>query len=299
MYNKPGILVVSFGTSHQDTRARTITAIEQAIQDAHPSLPVFRAWTSGMIRRKLERTTGEVIQSVAQALSQMADHGITQAILQPTHIIDGIENQQMQADANAFRNIFQKIAFGRPLLSSSEDLEKMAQILEHTFSGLGPEEHLILMGHGSQHPSNQIYARLDDCFHQQEHNPIHVATVEASPTLDDVLQNLRTQPVRRIHLAPLMIVAGDHAGQRHGRGWRRFLEIHFGAGRISCHLPPEGAGRISSSTADVPCPFGKSSGMPEKMTKKDIRKSLPNVFLFVPYLSFRLRIHNTVMIPMI
>lgn len=238
MYNKPGILVVSFGTSHQDTRARTITAIEQAIQDAHPSLPVFRAWTSGMIRRKLERTTGEVIQSVAQALSQMADQGITQAILQPTHIIDGIENQQMQADANAFRNIFQKIAFGRPLLSSAEDLEKMAQILEHTFSGLGPEEQLILMGHGSQHPSNQIYARLDDCFHQQEHNHIHVATVEASPTLDDVLQNLRTQPVRRIHLAPLMIVAGDHAvNDMAGDGedsWKSTLER---AGYpVTCHL---------------------------------------------------------------
>ena len=83
MNQKTGILAVSFGTSHNTTRARTIQAIEQEIQAAWPDIPLFRAWTSGMIRKKLARTTGEIIPGVKEALAQMAEEGITRVVLQP------------------------------------------------------------------------------------------------------------------------------------------------------------------------------------------------------------------------
>ena len=239
MCNKTGILAVSFGTTHSDTRARTIQAIEQTIRESYPTLPFFRAWTSGMIRRKLERTTGERILSVAEAFAQMSEEGITHAILQPTHIIDGIENQQMLKDAEAFTGLFQSIAFGRPLLSNREDLLKMVRIIASSFPELGREESLLLMGHGSSHPANQIYAQLDTCFHENGFPNIHVATVEASPTLEDVLlNNLKESRPRLVHLAPLMIVAGDHAvNDMAGEGAGSWKNILKKAGYpVTCHM---------------------------------------------------------------
>lgn len=211
MNQKTGILAVSFGTSHNTTRARTIQAIEQEIQAAWPDIPLFRAWTSGMIRKKLARTTGEIIPGVKEALAQMAEEGITRVVLQPTHVIDGIENQRMQEDAGAFTGVFQQIAFGRPLLSTMEDLTEAAGILADSFYFPDPGEHLILMGHGSAHSANQVYRQLETCFHKAGYSRIHVATVEASPSLSDVIEKLQGKNVTRVHLAPLMIVAGDHA----------------------------------------------------------------------------------------
>lgn len=211
MQNKKGILAVSFGTSHQDTRARTIDAIESTFRETFPDYTVYRAWTSGMIRRKLLQTTGEEIPDVAGALAQMEQDGITHVYVQPTHIIDGIENQQMQTDAEAFRSHFQHLAFGEPLLSSPKDLERTAAILAGHFSDLADDEALILMGHGSAHPANQVYSQLDSVLKQQGHKRIHIGTVEAFPDLTHVLEQLRDQPVRRVRLAPFMIVAGDHA----------------------------------------------------------------------------------------
>ena len=124
-------------------------------------------------------------------------------------MIDGIENQKMEEDAGAFTHVFQQIAFGRPLLSAPDGrLTKVAGILADSFYFPDPGEHLILMGHGSAHSANQVYRQLETCFHKAGYSRIHVATVEASPSLADVIERLRDENVTRVHLAPLMIVAG-------------------------------------------------------------------------------------------
>lgn len=206
-----GILVVSFGTSHAGTRSRTIDAIQQEIQSACPDLPVYHAWTSRMIIRKLKHTTGEQIPTVPEALAQMAQDGISRVVIQPTHIIKGIENDRMKEDALAFRDRFASISFGAPLLNSTEDMKAAVRIIADAFPDLSKEEALILMGHGSDHPSNTVYAAMDYLFKDMGYPNIHMGTVEAYPSLDEVFHRLSEHPARALTLAPFMIVAGDHA----------------------------------------------------------------------------------------
>lgn len=103
---KKGILVVSFGTSYSDTRAVTIDAIEKEIKGLFADVPFYRAWTSRMILSKLQETTGEKIFTVSEALLQMKKDGVTDVYIQPTHVINGIENDRMKEDALALQEFF-------------------------------------------------------------------------------------------------------------------------------------------------------------------------------------------------
>ena len=161
---KKGILVVSFGTSHPTTRAATIDAIEDSISKAFPDIRVYRAWTSKMIIAKIRKNTMERIPTVSEALCQMAEDGITDVYIQPTHVINGIENDQMKADAMALKDSFHSISFGMPLLSSTQDMEELIHIITEAFPSLADDEVLILMGHGSDHYTNTAYAALDYMF---------------------------------------------------------------------------------------------------------------------------------------
>lgn len=236
--DKKAVLAVSFGTSHDDTRAATISAIEQRIRTAHPTLPLYSAWTSQMIIQKLSRTTKEHICNVSEALEKMKRDGITDVRIQPTHILNGIENDRMIADALAYQKDFSSIAFGAPLLSSTEDLHKVIQIIASEFSFLTDHEALILMGHGSDHFSNTAYAALDYMLKDLGYPQIHVGTVEAYPSLQEVLMHLKGSGVRSIHLLPLMIVAGDHAkNDMAGDGkdsWK--VQCQDAGYQVTCHL---------------------------------------------------------------
>ena len=107
MEQKKGILVVSFGTSHLDTLERTITAVEQYIAAQFPEYSVYRAFTSGMILRKLKRKENLTFDNVEEALERMAADGIETAVIQPTHVINGIENDRMLEAAEAYRDRFE------------------------------------------------------------------------------------------------------------------------------------------------------------------------------------------------
>ena len=158
---KKGILVVSFGTSYSDTRAVTIDAIEKEIKGLFADVPFYRAWTSRMILSKLQETTGEKIFTVSEALLQMKKDGVTDVYIQPTHVINGIENDRMKEDALALQEFFHSISFGAPLLSSTEDMREVVQIIGSSFSNLNTSEALVLMGHGSEHYANTVYPALD------------------------------------------------------------------------------------------------------------------------------------------
>lgn len=210
MTMKKGILIVSFGTSYPDTRRTTIDAIESAIRAAYPETPIYCAWTSKMIIRKLSETTGEKIWTVDEALKQMTADGITHVYIQPTHVTNGIENDRMKEDALALGSSFADIAFGDPLVTSTDDMQDLVHIVADSFYNLEDDEALLLMGHGSGHHANAVYAALDYMFKEMGHPHIHVGTVESYPTFENALNLLKKQNVKKIHLAPLMIVAGDH-----------------------------------------------------------------------------------------
>lgn len=205
------ILVVSFGTSFPDTRKRTITAIEDDIAAAYPERKLYRAWTSKMIMKKLLRTENLKINNVREAMEAMAADGIRDVVIQPTHVINGIENDLMKEDALAYREQFDVIRFGVPLLTSEEDNDAVVNAVVHEFSALDKDSMLVLMGHGTTHYANAIYAALDYRFKDMGHDNIFLGTVEAYPTLEPILKAARQRQPKSIVLAPFMIVAGDHA----------------------------------------------------------------------------------------
>lgn len=208
---KQAILVVSFGTSYESTRKLTIDAIEQDIAAAFPTHRIYRAWTSKMILAKLKKRDGIHINNVTEAMVQMAKDGITDVVIQPTHVINGIENELMKKDALSFQKQFHSISFGTPLLTSEEDNAAVIHAVAEEFSSLDEDSALVLMGHGTSHYSNSIYAALDYTFKDLGYPHIFLGTVEAYPTMKSLLRLLGTFQPKKVVLAPFMIVAGDHA----------------------------------------------------------------------------------------
>ncbi|MCI9217070.1 sirohydrochlorin cobaltochelatase [Lachnospiraceae bacterium 42-17] len=235
---KKGILVVSFGTSYSDTRAVTIDAIEKEIKGLFADVPFYRAWTSRMILSKLQETTGEKIFTVSEALLQMKKDGVTDVYIQPTHVINGIENDRMKEDALALQEFFHSISFGAPLLSSTEDMREVVQIIGSSFSNLNTSEALVLMGHGSEHYANTVYPALDYMFKEMGYPHIHMGTVEAYPELLHVTELLKKSDVKTVHLVPFMIVAGDHANNdmagEEKNSWKSVFENE--GYKVVCHL---------------------------------------------------------------
>ena len=154
--SKKAILIVSFGTSYENTRKRTIDAIERDIADAFPVCPAYRAWTSKMIIAKLKKRDGIIIHTVKEAMEQMLLDGITDVIVQPTHVINGIENDQMKADALSFRHRFSSMVIGNPLHTTEEDNQAVVQAVAGEFQDMDQETALVLMGHGTEHYANSV-----------------------------------------------------------------------------------------------------------------------------------------------
>ena len=185
------ILVVSFGTSYEETRKVTIDAIEQEIGDAHPDYKIYRAWTSKMILKKLKKRDNIHYDTVTEAFQRMREDGITDVVVQPTHVINGIENDLMTQEALAFRNDFHSILFGDPLLTTMEDNDYMIEAIREEFPDLADDEVLVLMGHGTTHYSNAIYAALDYTFKDRGYPNIFLGTVEAYPSMESLLHMIR------------------------------------------------------------------------------------------------------------
>jgi sirohydrochlorin cobaltochelatase len=205
------ILVVSFGTSYNDTRAVTIDAIEEAIAKAFPDCKVYRAWTSRKIIAKLKKRDGIHIHTIEEAMITMEADGITDVVVQPTHVINGIENDQMKEEVLAYRDRFHSIRFGAPLLTSDKDQKALVQAIASEFHELRADEVLVLMGHGTMHEMNSVYETLDCRFKDMGYQNIFLGTVEAYPGIETLLRTVKKLNPVKVTLAPFMIVAGDHA----------------------------------------------------------------------------------------
>ena len=205
------ILVVSFGTSFHRTREKTIDRIEADIEAAYPDYQIYRAWTSKMIIAKLLRRDGVKVPTVAEAVEQMIADGITELIVQPTHVINGVENDLMKEDVLKRRDAFERVAFGDPLLTSHEDNVAVIRAVMEEFPDLKEDEALVLMGHGTTHYANAIYAALDYTFKDMGYSRVFLGTVEAYPSMESLKKQIRALGPKRLILAPFMVVAGDHA----------------------------------------------------------------------------------------
>lgn len=225
---KKAILAVSFGTTHQDTREKTIDVIERDLGERFPEYTVYHAWTSKMILKKLKERDGLVIPTVTEAMEQMAADGVTHLIVQPTHIINGIENDGMKEDVLRFQDRFAAISFGTPLLTTEEDNAKVIRAVMDEFPGLHKNEALVFMGHGTTHYANAVYAALDYTFKDMGYENVFMGTVEAYPSMETILKMVKEYGPEKVILAPFMIVAGDHAkndmASDNPDSWRRQFE---------------------------------------------------------------------------
>lgn len=205
-----GILVVSFGTSHLDTMKKTISVIEREISERFQEYRVYRAFTSGMIIRKLKRTENLAVDTVQEALNRMKEDGIEDVIVQPTHIINGVEYDRMMKELMENMFLFRRIRVGKPLLSSVDDYKKSIHaVMAET--QLEDDEVLVLMGHGTDHHANSAYPTLEYTFHALGYNQVLVGTVESFPELKNVMAKLEISGKKKVVLMPFMLVAGDHA----------------------------------------------------------------------------------------
>lgn len=209
--SKTGILVVSFGTSYPDACKKNIQAIEEAIGAAFPGLKLRRAFTSSMIIRKLKRRDGIHIDTVAEALEAFLAEGFTDLIVQPTHMINGIENDRMLKEIAGYEDRFHSIRVGAPLLTDTADYRALIDGVTKEFSGLSSDEFLVFMGHGTDHHANAVYPALDYMLKADGYENIYIGTVEGYPDLGVIKEQVRKKAPKKVLLAPLMIVAGDHA----------------------------------------------------------------------------------------
>lgn len=208
---RKAILVVSFGTSFNETREKTIDAIENDIKNQYPDYKIYRAFTSKMIINKLKAKYNYHVDTVKEAMTRILEDGRLELIVQPTHIINGIENDIMIEEVNEFKNNFISLKIGAPLLTSTEDYFTLIDTLAEEFSFITPEDALVFMGHGSSHYSNSSYPSIDYMFKAKGYNNVHIGTVEGYPTIDEVIKSLEISKPKKVYLSPLMIVAGDHA----------------------------------------------------------------------------------------
>lgn len=210
---KQAILTVSFGTSIPEAERGCIRPVEEAVRRAFPEWEVRRAFTSRIIMRKM-KARGEAVDSETGALERLRADGFDRIVVAPTHIIPGEEYGRVCAAAAGRR-------ISEPLLANGDDLDWMAGVL----SGIAREEGrpLLMMGHGTEHAADEIYARLRERLAEN----VFLACVEGAHSLETVLPALERLPGRKLTLAPLMLVAGDHARNDMagdgGDSWRSVL----------------------------------------------------------------------------
>lgn len=209
---RPVLLVVSFGTSYNDNRDLTIGAVERAIQKAYPQYEIRRAFTSQIILDILKERDHLEIDNVGQAMERLAADGVRDVVIQPTHVMSGIEYDGVIAQIGAYRSRFHSMKVGRPLLVEDRDYDTLIQALaEETAAYNADDTAIVFMGHGTEHAANATYPKLQQKLIQAGFHNFFIGTVEAEPTVEDVLADVRKTDVKKVVLLPLMVVAGDHA----------------------------------------------------------------------------------------
>ena len=206
------LLVISFGTSYNDNRRLTIGAVEEAMEKAFPDWSVRRAFTAQLIIDRLQRRDGQVIDNVGQALDRAVENGVKRLVIQPTHLLDGLEYNDVVNEAAQYADAFEVMAIGAPLLTSDEDFQIVSKVMAESAAQYDDGKTAIcFMGHGTEAASNAIYAKMQQVMADAGYTNYFIGTVEAAPTLDDVLALIQAGSYERVVLQPMMIVAGDHA----------------------------------------------------------------------------------------
>ncbi|WP_297023054.1 sirohydrochlorin cobaltochelatase [uncultured Dialister sp.] len=215
--DKDAILVMAFGTTYSETRRKTIEAVEADIHRLYPDIPIFEAYTSKIIIRRVHLKENILKASPARAFQRLKDEGYTRIAVVALNIIPGIEYDYTCLYAESQLPSFKEIAISTPLLyfqgvkDQRDDIADLLEAMKSQFPQLAPGEAILLMAHGTPHPANAYYSVIQDRIGEMGLGPVFVYTVEGRPSLEDMIPRLKENHIRHVTLMPTMLVAGDHA----------------------------------------------------------------------------------------
>jgi sirohydrochlorin cobaltochelatase len=207
------LLVVSFGTSYNDSRRLTIGAIEKKLAEEFPDYSVRRAFTSQIIIDHVQSRDKVKIDNVKEALDRAVANNVKTLVVQPTHLMkDGLEYTDLVNEIADYADAFEHLEIAEPLLTEEADFEAVAAaITEATAQYDDGETAICFMGHGTEAESNMVYSKMQTLLTDKGFANYYVGTVEAEPTLEDLLALVKQGSYKKVVLEPLMVVAGDHA----------------------------------------------------------------------------------------
>ena len=226
------ILVVSFGTSFNDSRVKDIKSIEDSIQDAFPDWAVRRAFTAQIIINHVEARDGECIDNMDQALERAVENGVKELVVQPTHLMHGAEYDEMVEALEKYQDKFEQVAVAEPLLGEvgddatviNADKEAVAKaVVAEAASEAGFKDAadaadqgtaLVLMGHGTAHVAKVTYSQMQTQMQNLGYSNVFIGTVEGEPeetSCESVIEAVKAGGYKNVVLRPQMVVAGDHA----------------------------------------------------------------------------------------
>ena len=226
------LLVVSFGTSFNDSRAQDIGGIEKTLQAAYPDWSVRRAFTAQIIINHVQARDGEKIDNMDQALQRAVDNGVKHLVIQPTHLMHGAEYDELCAAAESYKDKIETIEIAEPLLgevgqdgsTTNADKKAVAEALTAEAVKAAGYESLedaakdstafVFMGHGTSHAAAVTYTQMQTQMEELAYGNVYIGTVEGKPAetaCEAVIERIKEAGYKKVVLRPLMVVAGDHA----------------------------------------------------------------------------------------
>lgn len=244
---KKAILVVSFGTSYLEQLKNSIENVENKIRNQFKDYDVYRAFTSHMIIKKLEIVHGLIVEKPEELLEKLYIEGYEEVIIQPLHIIPGEEFSYIKNIEVYFKDKFKSIKVGRPIFyyQGIEGLPEDYSLFIKSIKGIiEGEEAVVMMGHGTVHPSNAVYGALQSVLNDEGYKNVFVGTVKGYPNFTSVLNKIKKRGIKKVLLMPLMLVAGNHAindmTSEKDNSWKSMLE----AEGIEVKLWTKGLGEV-------------------------------------------------------
>ena len=226
------LLVVSFGTSFNDSRVADIKSIEDALQEAYPDWSVRRAFTAQIIINHVQARDGEKIDNVQQALDRAVENGVKNLVIQPTHLMYGAEYDELAETVEPYQDKFESVQIAAPLLGDvgtdttviNEDKKAVAEAVTAEAVKTAGYQTLdeakadgvafVFMGHGTSHTAKVSYSQMQAQMDALGYDNVFIGTVEGEPeetACEAVIENIKEAGYKKVILRPLMVVAGDHA----------------------------------------------------------------------------------------
>ena len=263
------LLVVSFGTSFNDSRAEDVKGIEDALAEAYPDWSVRRAFTAQIIINHVEARDNEVIDNMQQALDRAVENGVKNLVVQPTHLMHGAEYDEMTEAINGYKDKFESVAIAEPMLGEvgddatviNDDKKAVAQAITDTackeagFDSMDAAAEagtaFVFMGHGTSHTANITYDQMQTQMENLGLKNAFIGTVEGKPedtACDKVIEKVKEAGYKNVVLRPLMVVAGDHANNDMAGddedSWKSQFVASGNFDKVDCQI--EGLGRIEA-----------------------------------------------------